>query len=193
MKIIYNYKLISSQILIFCAPTETSYQLFGNNKLIMYQLNTVCIFILINTKLNSTLPELSCGFTLVQCTYDCVGHYYKLSCRSGGTLQVGWCFSIEWWIFVTLLIGGQGVSGAEGLVLCRLPCTSASPALRWCWSHWNRVLLNGAYEGELVLPKPHSVPASNIFIALPLLYIVMIKDDIWTVACWHGWLYMPSF
>lgn len=62
-----------------------------------------------------------------------------------------------WLIFVTFVTfvssGGQGVPGAEGPVLGWFPCASASFTLHRCWSHWNRVLLDGACEGRFEPPR----------------------------------------
>lgn len=77
--------------------------------------------------------------------------------------------------FLTLSAGGQGVSGAEGPVFCWFPCTSASLALHWCWSHWNRVLLDGACEGKFLLPRPVWSPCNLIYVLLFYL----------TFACLH--------
>lgn len=83
--------------------------------------------------------------------------------------------------------GRQGVSGAEGSVLCWFPCNSASLAQHWCWSNWNRVLLDGAHEGRLYHhgQKSFDLLYLLLFSSTFVLFSVRLNLDSHVLACWH--------
>lgn len=74
------------------------------------------------------------------------------------TVQVGF-------LTCCLFAGGQGVSGPESSVFCGFPCSSASVALHWCSSHWNRVLSDGARKGRFYCITSFSHPSSTCLCA----------------------------
>lgn len=94
--------------------------------------------------------------------YIILKRFYRPKPRkySFGDILCTWDFRLA-----VLFAGGQGVSGPESSALCGFPCSSASVALHWCSSHWNRVLSDGARKGKFYCITSYSHPSSTCLCA----------------------------